>query len=255
MKLEGKVAIVTGGASGLGEAAVREFIKFGAKVAIWDLTQDLGVKLVQELGSNSFFIRVDVTSEESVKNALAETVSRFGKVDVLLNSAGILIGRMIVTAKTVHPLEDFERVIRVNLTGTFNVSRLVAKQMSTQAEIEGERGVIIHVASIAAFEGQRGQCAYSASKGGVVGLTLPMARDLQSYKIRVNSMAPGLFAGTRIFPNGHNKDLLSPMIKEIPSGRTGHHHEFAHAARFLVENSYMNGAVLRCDGGIRLPNI
>ena len=255
MKLEGKVAIVTGGASGLGEAAVREFVAHGAKVSIWDLSAELGSKLVQELGANTIFIKVDVTSEDSVKQALAETVAKFGKVDVLLNSAGILLGRMIVTPKTVHPLEEFERVIRVNLTGTFNVSRFVAKQMASQPENGGERGVIVHVASVAAYEGQRGQCAYAASKGGVVGLTLPMARDLQGYKIRVNSMAPGIFTDTRILSKGSNKVFNEAMMKEIPAGRGGYNHEFAHAVRFLVENAYMNGAVLRCDGGIRLPNL
>lgn len=255
MKLEGKVAIVTGGASGLGESAVREFVSHGCKVSIWDISVDLGSKLVQELGASTIFIKVDVTSEDSVKAALAETVAKFGKVDVLLNSAGILLGRMIVTAKTVHPLEEFERVIRVNLTGTFNVSRFVAKQMAAQPEIDGERGVIVHVASVAAYEGQRGQCAYAASKGGVVGLTLPMARDLQTYKIRVNTMAPGIFTGTRISSKVNSKEFMDAMIREIPLGRGGHHHEFAHAVRFLVENTYMNGAVLRCDGGIRLPNL
>lgn len=255
MKLEGSVAIITGGASGLGEAAVREFVSHGSKVAIWDTNTDLGQKLAKELGPNTLFTQVDVSSESSVKSALALAIQTFGKVSVLINCAGILIGRMIVTSKTVHPLEEFEKVIRVNLTGVFNVSRFVAKHMSELPEVDGERGTIVNVASIAAYEGQRGQCAYSASKGGVVGMTLPMARDLQTYRIRVNSIAPGIFMGTRISTKVNGKEFEDAIIKEIPTGRTGRHSEFAHAVRFLVENTYMNGATLRCDGGIRLPNI
>lgn len=255
MKLEGAVAVVTGGASGLGEAAVREFVKHGAKVAVWDVNSELGLKLVKELGPNTLFSQVDVSSESSVKEALAHAINSFGKISILVNCAGILIGRMIVTSKTIHPLEDFEKVIKVNLTGTFNVSRFVAKHMSENPLVNDERGTIINVASIAAYEGQRGQCAYSASKGGVVGMTLPMARDLQTYKIRVNSIAPGIFMGTRISPKVNSKDFESAILREIPSGRTGHHSEFSHAIRFLAENTYMNGAVLRVDGGIRLPNI
>ena len=253
MKIEGSVIIVTGGASGLGQSAVRLFASLGAKVAIWDMNAPLGEALAKELGPQVKFLKVDVTSEDSVKSALASTLESFKQVHVLINCAGVILGQMTITSKSVHSLSDFERVIRINLSGTFNTSRLVAKQMSTQEEVDKERGVIVNVASIAGYEGQRGQTAYASSKGGVLGITLPMARDLASYGIRVNSIAPGLFEtkmGEEI-----PKKILEGLLRETLSKRFGRPEEFAHAVKFLVENTYMNGSVLRVDGGIRMPNL
>lgn len=253
MKIEGSTSVVTGGASGLGESVVRLFITLGGKVAIWDMNPSLGESLAKELGPNAIFIQTDVTSEESVQKALALTLKTFSKVNALVNCAGVILGQMTFTSKTVHSLTDFEKVIKINLSGTFNVCRLVAKEMSTQEEVQSERGVIVNVASIAAYEGQRGQTAYASSKGGVVGLTLPLARDLANFGIRVNSIAPGLFK-TRMGDNVPKK-VLEGLLRETLSKRFGDPSEFAHAVRFLVENTYMNGAVLRVDGGIRMPNI
>ena len=253
MRIENKVAIVTGGSGGLGESVVRLLNMLKAKVAIWDIDSKSGEKLAKELGNQVIFIETDVSAEDSVKNALKITLNSFGNVNILVNGAGIDYGKMIITSKTVHPLADFEKVIRINLNGTFNVSRLVAKEMSTQDEIEGERGVIIHVASLAGFEGQRGQTAYSSSKGGIIGLTLPMARDLASYGIRVNTIAPGLFK-TRM-GEAVPQEILNKILKEILSKRLGNPEEFAHAVRFLIENTYMNGTVLKIDCGAKSPNI
>ena len=253
MRIVDKVAVVTGGASGLGESVVRLFTSLGCKVAIWDMNSSLGEKLSSEFGSQVLFVKVDVTSEDSVKTALSATFKAFGKVNILVNSAGVVYGHLTITPKAIHPLADFERVIRINLTGTFNVSRLIAKEMSTLPEIDGERGVIVNVASIAAYEGQRGQDAYGSSKGGVVGLTLPMARDLASYGIRVNSLAPGPFMtkmGESI-PEKYVKALVAQSLVK----RVGDPKEFAHAVRFLVENTYMNGAIIRIDGGMRMPHV
>ena len=234
MKIESSVIIVTGGASGLGESVVRLFSSLGGKVAIWDVNPEHAEKLTKELGSQILFAKVDITSEESIKEALSSTLAAFGKVNIVVNCAGVAMAQMTATSKSVHPLNDFATVVNINLNGTFNVCRLVAKQMIAQPEVDKERGVIINVASVAAFEGQRGQIAYSASKGGIVGLTLPMARDLSSYGIRVNTIAPGVFK-TKM-GDSMNPAVLDALLKQTLIKRLGKAEEFAHAAKFLVEN-------------------
>ncbi|OMJ84269.1 hypothetical protein SteCoe_14613 [Stentor coeruleus] len=254
MKILDSVSVVTGGASGLGESVVRLFHSLGGKIAIWDMNAEQGQQIVKELGGNVIFCQVDVASEASVKSAIDSTLKVFGQIHILLNCAGIILGQRTITSKSSHSLADFERVIKVNLVGTFNTSRLVAKQMSSQTEIDKERGVIVHVSSIAGYEGQRGQAAYGSSKGGILGLTLPMARDLASYGIRVNSVAPGLFGGTRM-SDKIDKKVVEGMAKDVPLKRFGSPPEFAHTCKFLVENTYMTGSVVRVDGGLRLPNL
>ena len=253
MKIEDNVAIVTGGADGLGESVVRLFSSMRCKVAIWDMNQEHGEKLAKELGSQVLFIKVDVTSEDAVKKALSQTIKAFEKVGILVNCAGIAIVQATASSKSVHSIFDFARVVNINLIGTFNVCRLVAKQMITQAATDKENGTIINVASLAAIEGTRGVVAYAASKGGVVGLTLPMARDFASYNIRVNTIAPSAFEtkmGLSI-PSG----FLQGVVNQTLSKRLGRPEEFAHAVKFLAENAYMNGAVIRIDSGSRTPHI
>lgn len=254
MRLEGKVAVVTGGASGLGAATVKLFHSKGCKVAIWDWNEKLGTALATELGSNAVFSKCDVTCPTSVANALRATLQSFSAVHILINCAGILGAQMMYSSrKGVHPIELFERIMKVNVTGTFNTSRLVAEQMIKQAPIDNERGVIVHTASVAGFEGQRGQVAYGGSKGAIIGMTLPMARDLGTHKIRVAAIAPGLF----LTPMAKDVDLDAVKIiaPSIVLGRLGDPGEFAHTAQYIVENTYLTGTTLRVDGGVRLPHL
>jgi NAD(P)-dependent dehydrogenase (short-subunit alcohol dehydrogenase family) len=251
MKLEGRVTIVTGGASGLGAATAELFAASGAKVAIWDMSEAAGSALAAKL--NGLFCKVDVSSQESVETALKATVAAYTRVDILVNSAGIADACMTVTRSGPHPLDRFERVMRINVFGTFNVSRYVAQQMASQTEVEGERGVIVNVASVAGVEGQRGQVAYASSKGAIIGMTLPLARDLASHKIRVNAILPGIF-GTAM-GEGMNPKVQKALQASALLGRLGVAAEFAHLAKRLVENTYMTGGNIRLDGGIRLPHI
>lgn len=252
MKITQTVCVVTGGASGLGEITVRMLCLEGAKVAVWDTNQEKGTQLEQELGV--LFCQVDVCSEGSVKQALERTLSVWSQVHVLVNCAGIAI-QELTFKDSPHSLDSFKKVLEVNLIGVFNTSRLVAAQMVSQPGYGNtrERGVIINTSSLSAFEGQRGQVAYSASKAGVAGLSLPMARDLGRFKVRVATIAPGLFSTPM-------SDLLKPQLKEALQkatcvGRLGYLSEFAHAVKFLIENEYFNGSVLRLDGGMRLPHL
>lgn len=254
MRIPGSVSVITGGASGLGEATVRLLHSLGSKIAIWDMSSESGEKIIKELSTNIIFCKVNVTDENSVKTALEVTLKAFGKVNILINCAGIAIAQKTITSSMIHGLSDFDIVIKVNLLGTFNVSRLVAKQMASQIEVDKEKGVIIHVASIAGYEGQKGQAAYGASKGGVIGLTLPMARDLASYGIRVNTVAPGVIGDTRM-SNVMSSEVNKQLSKAIPLGRLGLPDEFANSVKFLVENTYMTGSVIRVDGGLILPHI
>lgn len=253
MNLEDKVAVVTGGASGLGEATVRRYVAHGAKVAIFDMNDERGNALAAELGDSVFYQNVNVTDEHAVEAAIAATVAAFGGIHICNNFAGIADARKTVSRGEAFPLDAFKRVLDVNLNGTFNVLRLVALQMSKQEPIndDGGRGVIINTASIAAYEGQIGQAAYSASKGGIVGMTLPIARDLASLGIRVNTIVPGLIH-TPLF------DALPPDAVASLSGsvlfpqRLGRPEEIAHLSQYIVENDYTNGECIRMDGGIRM---
>lgn len=253
MNINDAVAIVTGGASGLGEATAREFIENGVKVSIWDMNSERGEAIASELGDAAIFIRTDVTSEAQVVGAVEKTVETFGKISVAVNCAGIATAEKTVGKESPHSLEAFQRTININLIGSFNVARLAAAEMQkNEANDDGERGVIINTASIAAFDGQKGQVAYAGSKGGVVGMILPMARDLANQGIRVNAIAPGLF--------------MTPMMAGLPEAardalaqqplfpkRLGNPREFGKLAKFIAECPYMNGETIRLDGGIRLP--
>lgn len=254
MRLDGKVAVVTGGASGLGAATVQLLVQKGCKVGIWDWNEQLGTAFSQQLGAATLFTKCDVSSPESVTAALERTIQAFARVDILVNCAGIIAGEMMYSrSKGLHTIATFERIMKVNVYGTFNVCRLVAERMAKQPAIEGERGVIVNTASVAGIEGQRGQVAYGGSKGAIIGMTLPMARDLGALGIRVAAIAPGLF----MTPMAENVDkALTKMIeKSIVLGRFGKAEEYAHTVQYIVENTYVTGTVIRVDGGVRLPHI
>jgi 3-hydroxyacyl-CoA dehydrogenase / 3-hydroxy-2-methylbutyryl-CoA dehydrogenase len=252
MKMSEARAIVTGGASGLGEATVRKIIKQGGKAAILDLSEERGQKLVEELGESAVFVKTDVTSEQDVSNAVSKVIESFGSINTVVNCAGIGIAAKLLSRKGVHSLDLFSKVISINLIGTFNVIRLASEQMTTNEPNElGERGVIINTASVAAFEGQIGQAAYSASKGGVVGMTLPIARELAAYGIRVTTIAPGLFH-TPMFDSlpAEARDSLGKMVP-FPQ-RLGYPEEYAQLAESIITNPMLNGETIRLDGGIRM---
>ena len=253
MDINGKVAIVTGGASGLGEATVRRYVAQGGKVAVFDMNDERGNALAAELGDAVRYFNVNVADEAAVEAAIAGTVEAFGAVHIANNFAGIGDARKTVGKDGAFPLDAFKRVIDINLVGTFNVLRLAALQMSKQEPIDdnGQRGVIINTASIAAYEGQIGQAAYSASKGGVVGLTLPVARDLSTLGIRVNTIVPGLISTPLL------EGLPAPAYEALSKSplfpkRLGQADEIAHLSQYIVENDYTNGECIRMDAGIRM---
>lgn len=252
MKLTETVAVVTGGASGLGEATVRNIINQGGKAVIFDLQTDRGENLAKELGENAKFVEVDVTSEASVNAGLDTAIDTFGKVNALVNCAGIAIAERTVGKEGAHQLDAFTKVIEINLIGTFNTIRLTAERMvENEVNDENERGVIVNTASVAAFDGQIGQVAYSASKGGVVGMTLPIARDLSNRNIRVMTIAPGLFE-TPLFESLPEKarEALGKMTPFPP--RLGYPKEYAQLVQSIVENPMLNGETIRLDGAIRM---
>ncbi|MBB6446600.1 3-hydroxyacyl-CoA dehydrogenase [Bacillus benzoevorans] len=253
MNVRDCVAVVTGGSSGLGEAAITRIVESGGKVVIVDLSEEKGAAVVQRLGSNNvIFTKADVANEEDIKAALQEGIVKFGKINTVINCAGIGQPKKVVGREGVHDLEGFNRTIQVNLIGTFNVIRLAAEIMIENiANDEGERGVIINTASVAAFEGQIGQAAYSASKGGIVAMTLPIARELARHGIRVMTIAPGLIH-TPLF------DTLSEQAREslgasVPfPQRLGYPSEFAMLVTSIIENPMLNGETIRLDGAIRM---
>jgi 3-hydroxyacyl-CoA dehydrogenase/3-hydroxy-2-methylbutyryl-CoA dehydrogenase len=252
MKIENSVAIVSGGASGLGRATVEKFVGMGGKVAIVDLNETAGVALAAALGEeNALFVAANVTDEQSVQNAIATTMQRFGAIHICVNSAGIGNAIKTVGRNGPFPLADFNKVVQVNLIGSFNVLRLAAEQMIKNTPVDGERGVIINTASVAAYEGQMGQAAYSASKGGIISMTLPIARDLAAYNIRVNTIVPGLMH-TPLF-NGSPQNVIDALSAQVLNPqRLGRPEEVAHLAACIVENAYINGECIRIDGGIRM---
>ncbi len=251
MKIAGSVALVTGGASGLGEATVRQLVSQEAQVVIVDLNEDRGQALAAELGGVATFVRADVSNAEDVQAAVARATS-IGTLRASINCAGIGIAkRTIGRDGTPHDLGAFQKVISVNLFGTFNLLRLAASAMVGNEPEDGERGVIINTASVAAFDGQIGQVAYSASKGGIVGLTLPAARDLAKAQIRVVTIAPGTFDTPLLASLG--EDIRAALAATIPHpSRLGRPGEFGALACHIVENSYINGEVIRLDGAIRM---
>jgi 3-hydroxyacyl-CoA dehydrogenase/3-hydroxy-2-methylbutyryl-CoA dehydrogenase len=252
MKAKDCIAIVTGGASGLGEACVRKLISEGAKVAIFDFAREKGEILSAELRSNILFACTDITREESVKDAIDKTTAAFGALNTVINCAGVADSGKILSKKGPLPLSAFDRVIQINLVGTFNVMRLAVEQMvKNEPNEEGERGVIINTASVAAFDGQVGQPAYSASKAGVVGMTLPLARECGEYGIRVMTVAPGIFETPMMagFPEKVREALgKMPVFPQ----RLGRPEEYAALVLHIIENPMLNGEVIRLDGGLRM---
>jgi NAD(P)-dependent dehydrogenase (short-subunit alcohol dehydrogenase family) len=259
MNIQGQAALVTGGASGLGAQTARELARRGAKVAVLDRNGDGAKALAAEIGAygTAVGIACDITSTDSVLAALAEAAKAHGVARILMNIAGIGSARRLVGKDgSAAPLEDFRRVVEVNLIGTYNMTRLAVAEMVKLDPLadplnSSERGVVVNTASVAAFDGQVGQQAYSASKGGVVGMTLPMARDLAQFGVRVVTIAPGLF--------------LTPLLAELPQPvqdslaasipfpkRLGRPEEFAHLAASIVENTALNGEVIRLDGALRM---
>lgn len=252
MQINDSVAVVTGGASGLGEAVVRNLLDHGGRAAILDLQEEIGERLAGELGSAAVFLKTDVTDGKSVQKAVDSVVERFGRIDVVVNCAGIGVAQKVLGKKGPMPLENFNRVIQVNLVGTFNVIRMAAEKMVNNApNPDGERGVIVNTASVAAFEGQIGQAAYSASKGGVVGLTLPVARELAAYGIRVMTIAPGIFE-TPMF-GSLPESVREALGKTTPfPQRLGRPSEYALLVQHIVQNPMLNGTTIRLDGAIRM---
>ena len=247
-------AIVTGGASGIGEASARQLAELGMRVVVADLQEDRGSDVAKQIGG--IFVKCDVSSEDDGSAAVA-AASEMGPLRVLVNSAGLgRAGRTVDRNNDPMPQKDFEFVIRVNLLGTFNMLRLSAAAMATTEPLDedGQRGAIVNMASVAAFDGQIGQAAYSASKGGVVGMTLPIARDLSAVGIRVNTIAPGLI-DTPIYGEGEASEAFKAHLGQsvLFPKRLGSAEELAFMVCDLITNPYMNGEIVRVDGGIRMP--
>jgi NAD(P)-dependent dehydrogenase (short-subunit alcohol dehydrogenase family) len=252
MNITDKVALVTGGASGLGQATIRQLHADGAQVVIVDLPSSNGKAVAEELGAKAQFVPTDVTDEEQVQAAVDAAAAR-GPLSVVVNCAGIANAvRVVAKDGTVFPLDAFKKIIEVNLIGTFNVIRLAGAKMIASTPVDGEeRGVIVNTASVAAFDGQIGQAAYSASKGGVVGLTLPIARDFAQHKIRVNTIAPGLFM-TPLF-QGLPEEAVKSLGAQVPHpARLGEPPEYAMLVSHIVANPMLNGETIRLDGAIRM---
>lgn len=252
MNLKDAVAVITGGGSGLGEATAREFAASGAKIVLLDLPNSPAPKLAESFGAQGLFTPADVASAMETETAIVRAVQKFGTVHVAVNCAGIGRAQRTISKDGPHSLDLFSKVLQVNLIGTFNVIRLAAVQMAKNSpNAGGERGVIINTASIAAFDGQIGQAAYSASKGGVVGMTLPIARDLAPVGIRVCTIAPGTFDTPMLatLPEPARK-ALGAQIPFPP--RLGNPAEYAALARHIVENAMLNGETIRLDGALRM---
>ena len=251
MQLQDSVFFVTGGASGLGEATARMLVASGARVVVADVNDAAGARVVSDLGSGARFARVDVTDESSVRDGL-ELGTRLGTLRGVVNAAGIVLAEKVLGKNGPHALDAFLRVIQVNLAGTFNVIRLASAIMSAADPMPGgERGVIVNTASVSAYDGQIGQAAYSASKGGIVAMTLPIARELARYGIRVMTIAPGIFDTPLMasLPQAA-RDSLGMQVPFPP--RLGNPPEYAALVKHIIENEMLNGEVIRLDGAIRM---
>ena len=256
MDITGVSALVTGGASGIGGAVVRQLAAVGAKVVVADLNEQAGQALADEVGGT--FVKVDVTDTAQIQAAV-ETAAELGNFRVLVNSAGIATAQRTIGRDgefgSAHDLDAYKKVIAVNLIGTFDAIRLAATAMShNDPDANGERGAVVNIASVAAFDGQIGQAAYSSSKGGIVGMTLPVARHLSAVGIRVNTVAPGLI-DTPIYGHGEEAEAFKAKLGEsvLFPKRLGVPAELASMVVECLRNSYMNGEVVRVDGGIRMP--
>jgi NAD(P)-dependent dehydrogenase (short-subunit alcohol dehydrogenase family) len=254
MNVQGKSALVSGGASGLGAATVRMLVAQGAKVVIADVNEGTGQALAKELGSGVVFVKTDVTNTEQVKAAVAEAGARHGGLHIVVTAAGIGVAEKVLGKEGIHDLGKFVRVVQVNLIGTFDVIRCAAELMSRSQPLpdaDGGRGVVVTTASVAAFDGQIGQAAYSASKSGVVGMTLPLAREFARQGIRVATIAPGIFDTPML---GELREAARNSLGEqVPfPKRLGQPAEYAALVRHIVENNMLNGETIRLDGAIRM---
>ncbi|MEM5383290.1 SDR family NAD(P)-dependent oxidoreductase [Paraburkholderia phymatum] len=252
MNISDSVFVITGGTSGLGAAVARKVVAAGGKVMLVDIREEPLQAFAAELGDRAAYSVADVTSEEQGVAAIDATVSRFGRIDALVSCAGVELGSRVVGRNGPHDLSSFARTIGINLIGTFNVLRLAAAAMARQEPREGgERGVIVNAASIAAFDGQIGQAAYSASKAGVVGMTLPIARELARSGIRVMTVAPGIFRTPMV--EGMAQEVQESLASNVPfPSRFGEPHEFAALVAHIAENQMLNGEVIRLDGAVRM---
>ncbi|MCA3749153.1 MAG: 3-hydroxyacyl-CoA dehydrogenase [Rubrobacter sp.] len=252
MLLEGRTFLITGGGSGLGAATARLFAREGASVVLADVNEEAGEQTASGIGERAKFVRTDVTDEKSVQGAVDAALETFGGLHGVVNCAGVGPAKKVLGRKGIHPLEDFVRTVQINLVGTFNAIRLGAAAMAqNQPTGDGERGVVINTASVAAFDGQIGQAAYSASKGGVVAMTLPIARELAEHGIRVVTIAPGIFDTPMLaaLPEAARESLG----KQVPfPRRLGRPEEYAALAKHIVENEMLNGEVIRLDGALRM---
>ncbi len=252
MNIQQKTFLVTGGASGLGLATATMFVENGGNVVLLDVNEEAGQKAERELGTQARFAKTDVSNEEQVQSAIELAISTFGGINGVANCAGIGPAQRVVGKNGPHALGLFSKVIQINLIGTFNVIRLAAAVMqNNEAGESGERGVIINTASVAAFDGQIGQAAYSASKGGIVGMTLPIARELARFGIRVMTIAPGIFETPLLM--GMPDDVKESLGQQVPfPSRLGQPHEYAALVKHIIENQMLNGEVIRLDGAIRM---
>lgn len=250
MDINNKVAVITGGASGLGEASARELAAQGAKVAILDLNMAAAAAVAADV--NGLAVSCNVCDEQAVSEALDEVEAKLGVPQILVASAGIAVSKRVLGRDQVHPLADFSKVIDINLIGTFNVLRLTSERMAkAEANADGERGLMVMTASVAAFDGQVGQAGYSASKGAVAAMTLPLARELSQFGIRVMTIAPGTFLTPML--QGLPEDVQHSLGQSIPfPKRLGKPEEFAQLVSHCATNSFLNGEVIRLDGSIRM---
>ena len=250
MRMTDTAAVITGGASGLGEATARHFRDIGAQVTIFDRDTDRGARVADEIGAA--FAQTDVTDEASVSAAMDTARDAMGRITCAVNCAGIATGAKVLGKDGPHSLAEFQRTIDINLVGSFNVARLAAAEIAKCAPSDdGLRGVIVNTASIAAFDGQKGQSAYAASKGGIVGLSLPMARDLAREGIRVMAIAPGIILTPMLM--GLPQEVQDSLAQDVTCPkRLGRPEEYAALARFIVESDYLNGEVIRIDGALRM---
>lgn len=252
MNVKNHTFLITGAGSGLGAATAEQLVSAGAHVVIAELNPESGAAHASSLGDHALFVETNVSDGESAQRAVDAAVTQFGGLNGLVNCAGIVLGQRTLSKRGAHDLESFARVIQVNLIGTFNMTRLAAAVMAGNTpDEEGERGIVINTSSVAAFDGQIGQVAYSASKGGVAGMTLPLARDLSSLGIRVMAIAPGVFETPMVA--GMPEDVKASLGAQVPfPSRLGRPSEYAALAQHIIENVMLNGEVIRLDGAIRM---